>query len=175
MSEHDVHLQLLHREPVPIPADAPGLTPSERELLARCGFWLEALAGGALAPLTEAQERFVAVAQGRATPVSEHEKAWVKFRPAPAAPLSAPPAAAPASESSQAEEVLRKLRAMLARQEITSGFADSVLRQWEESRRVTPKQLAAVRRLLARVERRAAVPRVVTGGSRKPGSHRSNW
>jgi hypothetical protein len=64
---------------------------------------------------------------------------------------------------------------MLARGEITSGFADSVLQQWEESGRVTPKQLAAVRRLLAMVEGRAALPHVVTGGSRKPGSHRSNW
>jgi hypothetical protein len=84
-------------------------------------------------------------------------------------------AASPARLSSDDEAVLRQLRSLLARRALTSGFADSVLRQWEESGRITAKQLAAVHRLVARVQTRAAVARVVSGGSRKPGSHRSNW
>lgn len=175
MSTRDDHLDLLRRGPFPVPADIPGLTVVDRELLAGCGFWLEALASGALVPLTEAQERFVAVAEGRAVPASEHEHAWAKLRPPVASQPSTPPAAPRTSLSPDDEAVLQRLRAMLARREVASGFADSVLRQWEESGRATPKQLAAVRRLVAKVEGRAGVPRVVAGGGRKPGSHRSNW
>jgi hypothetical protein len=92
----------------------------------------------------------------------------------PTAPLVR--ATAPPYRPSPAdEELLRRLRGMLARGEVTSGFADSVLRQWEESRRVSAKQLAGLRRLVARAAERAAVPRVVGGGGRKPGSHRSSW
>jgi hypothetical protein len=65
MSTRDDHLDLLRRCPFPVPADIPGLTAGDQELLAGCGFWLETLASGALTPLTEAQERFVAVAEGR--------------------------------------------------------------------------------------------------------------
>lgn len=73
------------------------------------------------------------------------------------------------------EELLRRLRILMARGEVTSGFADSVLKEWEESRRVTAKQMEGLRRLIARVDERPAVPRVFGGGSRKRGSHRSNW
>jgi hypothetical protein len=149
----------------------PDLTTSERELLARCGYWLEALANGELAPLTDAQERFVAAAQGRAAPASEHERAWLKLRPT----VALPPPASPSRLSPEDEDALRQLRGMLVRQEITSGFADSVLRRWEESGAVTPKQLAAVRRIIGRLEEREAMARVISGGSLKPGSHRSNW
>jgi uncharacterized protein YifE (UPF0438 family) len=175
MSTREDHLRLLRRGSFPVPPDVPGLTANERQLLVARGFWLEALAGGALTPLTDAQERFVEVAQGRAVPVSQHEQAWVKIRPSMATRPSGQRAARPAGLSPDDEDVLRRMRGMLARGEVASGFADSVLRQWEESRRVTPKQLAAIRRLVARVEGRASVPRVVTGSRRKPGSHRSNW
>jgi hypothetical protein len=175
MSARDDHLLQLRRGPFPVPDDVPRLTAQERQLLVGCGFWLEALAGGNLTPLTGAQERFVAVAQGRAAPVSEHERAWVKIRPPITSGSSPRPVAPPTRLSPEDEDVLRRLRGMLARREITSGFADSVLRQWEESGRVTANQLAAVRRVVASVEGRATIPRVVTGGSRKPGSHRSNW
>jgi uncharacterized protein YifE (UPF0438 family) len=174
MSTRADHLRLLHRGPYPVPADVPGLTATERQLLVPCGFWLEALARGDLLPLTQAEGRFIAVSQGRASPLSEHERAWVKLRPPAARPI-ARSASRRVRLSSEDESVLRVLRGMLARQEITSGFADSVLRQWEESGSVTPKQLAAVRRVVAQVEARAARPRIVTGGGRKPGSHRSNW
>jgi hypothetical protein len=96
---------------------------------------------------------------------------------APAGPPRPAPrrAPSPASLSSADEEALRRLRGMLARREVTSGFADSVLRQWEETGQVTPSQVERVRQLVARVRSRASTPRIVGGGGRKPGSHRSNW
>ena len=65
MSTRDDHLRLLRQGAFPVAADIPDLTARERELLVGCGFWLEALVSGALTPLTDAQERFVAVARGR--------------------------------------------------------------------------------------------------------------
>jgi uncharacterized protein YifE (UPF0438 family) len=175
MSSRDDHLRLLRRGPFPLPTHVPGLTADERQLLAGCGFRLEALANRVLSPLTEAQQRFVAVAQGRACPVSKYEWAWVKLRPPATARLAPRPEVRLAHLSPEEEGVLRQLRSLLARRAILSGFADSVLRQWEESGQVSPQQLAAVCGLVARVEGRVAVPRVVTGGSRKPGSHRASW
>jgi uncharacterized protein YifE (UPF0438 family) len=54
------------------------LTDQERDLLAKYGHWLEALAGGSLAPLTPEQEQFVQVARGAAEPRSPFEVAWIK-------------------------------------------------------------------------------------------------
>jgi uncharacterized protein YifE (UPF0438 family) len=175
MSTRADHVRLLRQGSFPVPADVPALTAAERDLLVGCGFWLEALASGALTPISAEQERFIAVTNGRAAPVSEHERAWVKLRPPVAASPQRRPAAVPTSISAEDELALRRVRSMLARGEVSSGFADSVLRQWEEKRRVTPKQLAAIRRLLAAVDSRSVAPRVTTGGSRKPGSHRSSW
>jgi hypothetical protein len=95
--------------------------------------------------------------------------------PRPPAALAVHTRVPPYRPSPADEDLLRRLRSMLARGEVTSGFADSVIRQWEESHRVTAKQLAGLRRLAAGVAERAAVRRVVGGGGRKPGSHRSNW
>ena len=51
----------------------------ELEALEHCGHWLQALATGALPPISAAQQRFVEVAQGQRMPVSLHEKAWFKY------------------------------------------------------------------------------------------------
>lgn len=40
---------------------------------------MQALATGALPPISAAQQRFVEVAQGHRMPVSLHEKAWFKY------------------------------------------------------------------------------------------------
>jgi hypothetical protein len=125
-------------------------------------------------PFTAEQARFVQVAKGRLAAANDHERAWTKFRPP--VPKHAPSAViTPANISPADESVLGRLRSLLARGEVSSGFADSVLKQWEEKRRVTPKQMTGIHRLVASADARADAPRVVTGGSRKPGSHRSNW
>lgn len=51
----------------------------ELEALEQYGHWLQALASGALPPISPAQQRFVEVAQGQRMPVSLHEKAWFKY------------------------------------------------------------------------------------------------
>jgi hypothetical protein len=90
MSTRNEHLRLLNQGQFPVPADVPGLTADERLLLGRYGFWLQALVGGRLSPITPEQERFVAVAWGLAVPVSQYERAWVKLRPPPV-PRPVPP------------------------------------------------------------------------------------
>lgn len=71
-----LHKSYLDRRDFAIP---PGdFTPAEKTLLARFGRWMEALASGALAPLTPAQEQFVRVSRGLAKPAAEFEVAWIK-------------------------------------------------------------------------------------------------
>lgn len=86
------HTALIQRTGFPVPA-AVTLDDPERELLTRYGYWLEALAGGALAPVTPEQRQFVRVARGEAEPESAFEVVWVKCRqvaspdPPPVGPL----------------------------------------------------------------------------------------
>jgi hypothetical protein len=73
------HAALLRRGAYPVhPAAA--LDDRERELLARYGYWLEALATGALSPSTPEQSQFVRVARGEAEPRSAFELAWAKHQ-----------------------------------------------------------------------------------------------
>src|SRR5262245_53189974 len=53
-------------------------TPDERDLLAKYGRWLEALAAGILKPTTPNQEQFVQTARGQREPQTEFERAWAK-------------------------------------------------------------------------------------------------
>jgi uncharacterized protein YifE (UPF0438 family) len=53
-------------------------TGQERALLERYGRWLEALALGAIEPITEEQRRFVQVARGECPPLTSFEAAWTK-------------------------------------------------------------------------------------------------
>lgn len=80
------HKLLLNKVGYPIPPLAE-LDASERVLITKFGYWLDALASGSLAPLTDDQHRFVAVARGTADPQTPHERAWVKLRRAPAGPI----------------------------------------------------------------------------------------
>lgn len=72
------HTALLKCTGFPIPVTV-ALDAQERELLGRCGFWLEGLAKGNVKPCTPEQRRFVRVACGEAEPVSAFEVAWVKY------------------------------------------------------------------------------------------------
>ncbi len=72
------HTKLIHRTGFPVPVTT-ALDGQERGLLTRYGYWLEALASGAIAPITPDQQQFVRVACGDAEPRSAFEVAWVKF------------------------------------------------------------------------------------------------
>ena len=77
MSHPAEHLAFLARRDFVIP---PGnFTHEERNLLARYGSWLDALASGAIQPATAGQEHFVKVARGQCEPQTDFERVWVKL------------------------------------------------------------------------------------------------
>jgi len=79
MSEQLHHDTELARTGYPVP---PGgdLTDSERASLARYGHWMDGLNRGRLAPNTDDQRHFVAVAHGEAEPETPFEWAWIKLQ-----------------------------------------------------------------------------------------------
>lgn len=83
------HAQVLKRRGYPVAVTA-HLTEDQRQLLARYGYWLEALAQGTLEPLTTEQRQFVHVARGEAAPQTDFEIAWTEHRRALQAPVQAP-------------------------------------------------------------------------------------
>ena len=75
------HADVLRRRGYPVEPTA-HLTGAERDALVRYGYWLEALAGGAVAPTTPEQEQFARVARGEAEPRTLFETAWTANREA---------------------------------------------------------------------------------------------
>ena len=73
------HMAELRRGAFPIPL-AGEFSDQERELLSRYGYWLMALATGAISPITPEQDRFVHVAKGEAEPRSAFELVWAKYQ-----------------------------------------------------------------------------------------------
>jgi len=74
------HLQFLKLRFIvssPISAD---FSPDELTTLKSYGHWFYALETGQLLPISEAQEHFVAVSNGKASSETEHEKLWLKYR-----------------------------------------------------------------------------------------------
>jgi hypothetical protein len=133
---------------------------AERELVARYGHWMEALAAGVLAPTTPEQDHFVRAARGEAEPGSAFEVAWAKQRAAVAAHgaptpgwrearerlallanLKAAAAAAEAEYSARRAAVLESVRAELDAVDAEfaprlQGLADELARAEAEVRRV---------------------------------------
>lgn len=83
------HAAALDRVGFPVP---PGgvWSDAERDLLARYGHWMAALADGSLAPVTPEQEHFLGVTRGTAEPTTPFERAWVKCRKVDAMPKVGP-------------------------------------------------------------------------------------
>jgi len=89
MQDPTDHARLLARHDYPVAVMAQ-LTDAQRQLLARYGHWLEALAEGTLEPATAEQRHFVQVAHGEAAPHSAFEVTWVEHRRALLTPPPAP-------------------------------------------------------------------------------------
>lgn len=89
MQDPTDHTRLLARHDYPVAVMAQ-LTDAQRQLLARYGYWLEALAEGTLEPATAEQRHFVQVARGEAAPQSAFEVTWVEHRRALLTPPPAP-------------------------------------------------------------------------------------
>lgn len=51
----------------------------EINLIEKLGFWFEALTNGVIEPITEKQERFIAVIKGEKKIFSPEEQAWFKY------------------------------------------------------------------------------------------------
>ncbi len=74
------HKYYLAKLEFPVPRWARRLTGEQRIHLRLYGHWLNALATGKIRPLTAAQRRFIAVAEGVEHPVTRSELAWVALR-----------------------------------------------------------------------------------------------
>jgi hypothetical protein len=87
-TDHAVYLQRRGYAP-PWPG---AFTAEETALLDRFGHWMQALAAGAIAPVTPEQRHFMQVVRGEVEPASPFEHVWVKLRlqQEPAAPTPAP-------------------------------------------------------------------------------------
>ncbi len=71
-----------HRGKYPIPNNRlRKLKADEIALLEKDGWFLDDLAHKRIEPTTDDQRRFVLVAEGRRTPRSNHEWAWIKIFP----------------------------------------------------------------------------------------------
>lgn len=74
------HKVLLARRDFAPQCDTSIFSAREKEILARYGCWMEALAIGQIAPITDAQRRFIRVVQEEVEPESEFETAWLKLK-----------------------------------------------------------------------------------------------
>jgi len=81
------HAELLRRADYPVPSGAT-LTESERQTVARFGYWMQALTAGTIAPATTEQEHFVLAARGMEDPTTPFEIAWEKVRLSAAVPAA---------------------------------------------------------------------------------------
>lgn len=159
MSMPPNHAALLRRGAYPVhPAAA--LDEQERELLARYGYWLEALATAALSPSTPEQIQFLRVARGEAEPRSAFEVAWAKqqLAAAPARPRFGPMELAKQLEQLQSariaavaiqEEYAERRAAILEQihpqlEALDAEFADRLRTTGEEAARVEAETREAV-------------------------------
>ena len=74
------HLEYLRRQSFALRCSAAVFPADELEALAEYGNWLEALAAGAIRPVTAEQEHFLRVDRGEAEPETVCERAWVRLK-----------------------------------------------------------------------------------------------
>ena len=74
------HLTYLRRRPFAFGCSTAVFPPDELEALSESGNWLEALASGAIRPVTPEQEHFLKVDREEAEPQTLLERAWVRLK-----------------------------------------------------------------------------------------------
>jgi uncharacterized protein YifE (UPF0438 family) len=74
------HLVYWQRRPFAFGCSTAVFPPDELAALAEHGNWLEALASGAIRPVTPEQEHFLAVDRETAEPASVCERAWMRLK-----------------------------------------------------------------------------------------------
>jgi uncharacterized protein YifE (UPF0438 family) len=92
------HLVYLRRRPFVFGCCTEVFPADELEALSQYGNWMEALASGAIQPVTADQEHFLRVDREEAEPTTVSERAWVRLkgrREYESAATNAPPPAPP--------------------------------------------------------------------------------
>jgi uncharacterized protein YifE (UPF0438 family) len=74
------HLEHLRRRPFAFGCSTAIFPADELQALAEYGNWLEALASGAIRPVTPEQERFLRVDREEEEPVTLCERAWLRLK-----------------------------------------------------------------------------------------------
>jgi uncharacterized protein YifE (UPF0438 family) len=74
------HLEYLKRRPFVFGCSTAIFPKAELDALTEFGNWLEALANGAIQPVTPAQEHFLKVDRGEAEPTTISEHAWDRLK-----------------------------------------------------------------------------------------------
>ncbi len=74
------HAAYLRRRPFAFGCSTAVFPPDELQALAEYGNWLEALAGGAIDPVTPEQEHFLRVDREEAEPATVCERAWLRLK-----------------------------------------------------------------------------------------------
>jgi len=74
------HLAYLQRRPFVFHCSTAVFPPEELAALSDYGNWLEALATGAIQPVTREQEHFLQVDREEAEPATVHERAWLRLK-----------------------------------------------------------------------------------------------
>src|SRR5262245_32244935 len=80
MTIPESHKRVLAQKGYPLQCKESVFTEQERVLLDKYGYWLEALASGAIPAYTPAQQRFVQVHNEEVAAVTEYELAWEKLQ-----------------------------------------------------------------------------------------------
>jgi uncharacterized protein YifE (UPF0438 family) len=74
------HLHYLQRRPFVFRCSTAVFPPDELEALTEYGNWLEALATGAILPVSADQEHFLKVDREEAEPTTAFERAWLRLK-----------------------------------------------------------------------------------------------
>jgi uncharacterized protein YifE (UPF0438 family) len=74
------HLEYLRRRPFVFGCSTAVFPADELDALSEYGNWLEALAAGAIRPVTAEQEHFLRVDRDEAEPATVCERAWVRLK-----------------------------------------------------------------------------------------------
>jgi uncharacterized protein YifE (UPF0438 family) len=75
--DHQIYLR---RRPFAFRCSISIFPPDELEALADYGNWMEALAAGAIQPVTAEQEHFLQVDRDEAEPLNVRERAWLRLK-----------------------------------------------------------------------------------------------
>jgi uncharacterized protein YifE (UPF0438 family) len=74
------HLAHLRRRPFVFHCSTAIFPPEELQALEHYGNWLEALAAGAIQPISTEQEHFLKVDRDEAEPATVYERAWLRLK-----------------------------------------------------------------------------------------------